>query len=80
MMPSGPKLDDAVTGQCNHIIGFHVDEFPQFGGDDRLIRANEQFSVGVPFTFCPLCGLELTPSTQGQPTQILPREPLQLTG
>lgn len=70
----------AVTEQCDHIVGFLADQFPQFGGIDRLIRFSEGTCADEPFKFCPLCGGELILSSQAPLVQIASREPLQLIG
>jgi hypothetical protein len=57
-------VQDAVTGQCDHIVGFILSDFPQFGGTDGLVRKSEGALVSEAFNFCPLCGCELTPSIQ----------------
>lgn len=80
MMTAQAKLEDAVTGQCDHIVGFHADDFPQFGGIDGLVRSSEKIRVDDPFTFCPLCGCELTRSIQEMPSRTGLREHLQLLG
>jgi hypothetical protein len=51
---------ETVTGQCDHIVGFHADEFPQFGGIDSLVRTSAGIAeVTEAFIFCPLCGQHL---------------------
>lgn len=50
---------DTVTGQCDHIVGFFMSEFSQYGESDRLIRESESVRVDQAFTYCPICGLEL---------------------
>jgi hypothetical protein len=72
--------EDAMTGQCDHVVGFLSDPFTQFGGTDRLLRQSEGACPSELFNFCPLCGGELTPSNQAPPMQITPRELLQLIG
>ena len=60
MMSDSAKLDDAVTGQCDHIVGFLADDFPQFGGIDGLVRISAGVAeVTEAFIFCPSCGQRL---------------------
>lgn len=52
-----------MIGQCNHIIGFLLCDFPQYGETDRLIRATEGSGATEPFNYCPLCGEMLVTGT-----------------
>ena len=42
--------------ECDHIIGFHLAAYPQYGEIDRLIRVSEKIEPNEPFNYCPLCG------------------------
>jgi hypothetical protein len=51
---------DTVTGQCNHILGMAICNFPELGETDRLIYAENHIEFeGEEFKFCPLCGQSL---------------------
>jgi len=52
-----------VTGQCDHIVGFLLSDFSQYGETDRLIRATEDSGATQPFNYCPLCGERLVTET-----------------
>jgi hypothetical protein len=62
------KIKDTVTGQqqCEHIIGFLLSDFPQFGERDRLVMGSENAVVSTAFCFCPLCvdALPVCPSAK----------------
>jgi hypothetical protein len=50
-------IEDAVTGQCDHIVGFLLGTFPQHGDVDRLTRESEDVRhLDLEFNYCPLCG------------------------
>lgn len=61
-MPVKTKLEDAVTGQarCDHIVGFALSAFPQYGERDGLVRASENADADEAFKYCPLCGHALS--------------------
>lgn len=76
------KVEDAVTGQkCDHIVGFILSDYPQYGENDRLARESEGVSVSEMFSFCPLCGDDLLPpKTPGLPVSLEMREHPRLIG
>ena len=64
------KLEDVAT-KCDHIVGFVLSEFPQYGEQDGLIRMSDNNpNVSLRFNFCPVCGVahpgEDRPSQKGE--------------
>ena len=45
-----------MTGQCDHIVGFLLADYPQYGEQDMLVRASEAVTPSESFAFCPVCG------------------------
>ena len=50
---------DTVTGQCDHIVGLFLADYPQHGESDRLARQSEGLDVDEIFNYCPSCGVNL---------------------
>jgi hypothetical protein len=50
---------EAVTGQCDHIVGLFLSPYIHEGGSDRLVHQSEGMDVDETFRFCPSCGREI---------------------
>lgn len=51
--------ENAVTGQCDHIVGWVLGAHPELGDRDRISRQSNRDQVDELFRFCPACGFSL---------------------
>lgn len=65
---------NTVTGQCDHIVGFLISDFPQYGERDRLVRASENEGSTQGFRFCPACGVATNGECQPAQKDLLGNE------
>ena len=59
MITLNDKLEDAVTGQCDHIIGLASYPSSYEWVRDRLVLQSEKEDVDEAFAYCPCCGASL---------------------
>ena len=52
--------------KCDHMTGFFLTGFPQYGVSDRLVRSSDAIKATVVFNFCPLCDARNRYSMQAQ--------------